>query len=153
MHDVNATVYSVKYIAGLKKFYKCRLSPRFAFISIVTRGPQASYNELPYVRMYSLLTTFAERKNIFLLLFLEESINQILASNKDFMRFFCNIFISVWKKIPWGRARKTKNQVVLALRLNMPPYKLVQLIFIFPALKDSVSCWSKLLICSRDWRY
>ena len=39
--------------------------------------------------MYSLLTTFGECKNtIFLLLFLKESINQILASNKDFMVLF-----------------------------------------------------------------
>ena len=37
-------------------------------------------------------------KTIFLLLFLRESINQILASNKYFMVFFCDILISIWKK-------------------------------------------------------
>ena len=48
--------------------------------------------------MYSLLTSFAERKNtIFLLLFLEESKNQILASNKDFMFFFV-IFLFQFEK-------------------------------------------------------
>ena len=43
MHDGNATVYSVKCKAGLKKFHRCKLSPRFAFISIIMRRLQASY--------------------------------------------------------------------------------------------------------------
>ena len=52
------------------------------------------------VRMYSFLTTFAERKNtIFLLLFLKESINQILASNKDFMFFFVTFLFQFEKNI------------------------------------------------------
>ena len=42
------------------------------------------------MRIYSLLTTCAERKNtVFLLLFLKENVNQILTSNKDFMLFLC----------------------------------------------------------------
>ena len=48
------------------------------------------------MRMYSLLTTFGERKNtVFLLLFLKESLNQILASNKDFVFLwvFCDTFL------------------------------------------------------------
>ena len=49
--------------------------------------------------MNSLLATFGERKNtIFLLLFLIESINQILASNKDFMVFFSVIFLFQFEK-------------------------------------------------------
>ena len=41
------------------------------------------------VRMYPLLTTFAELKNtIFLLLFLKDTINKTLASTKDFVFFF-----------------------------------------------------------------
>ena len=43
MHDGNVTVYSVNCKAGLKQFYRCKLNPRFAFISIVMRRPQASY--------------------------------------------------------------------------------------------------------------
>ena len=43
MHDVNVTIYSLKCKAGLKKFYGCKKSPRFAFISIVTRVTQVNY--------------------------------------------------------------------------------------------------------------
>ena len=54
-------------------------------------------------------------KTIFLPLFLKESINQILASNKDFMGvFLCVIFLFQFEKIPCGRGRKAKNQVGLA---------------------------------------
>ena len=63
------------------------------------------------------LTTFTERKNIiFLLLFLKVSINQILASNKDFMvfSFFVWYFYFNLEKLPCWQARKTKNQVGLA---------------------------------------
>ena len=54
--------------------------------------------------MYSLLTTFGERKNtIFHLLFLKESMNQILACNKDtyyeiLCCFFCVIFLFQFEK-------------------------------------------------------
>ena len=42
--------------------------------------------------MYSLLTTFAERKkHTIFLLFLKDSVNQILASNKDFMVFVLGV--------------------------------------------------------------
>ena len=56
------------------------------------------------------------KSTIFLLLFLQESINQILASNKDFIgAFFVWYFYFNFKKMPCERARKTKNQVGLAL--------------------------------------
>ena len=50
--------------------------------------------------MYSLSTTSAERKKhtIFLLLFLKESINQILASNKIFHGIFFVIFLFQFEK-------------------------------------------------------
>ena len=45
------------------------------------------------VRMYPLLTTFAELKNtIFLLLFLKDTINKTLASTKDFVFFVRFLF-------------------------------------------------------------
>ena len=114
MHDENTAVYSVKCKAGLKKFYRCKSSPRLALISSVTRGPTrvttcenilfvnpfmteavilqkpvqwTGFYMIPASAMEG-LTTFTERKNIiFLLLFLKVSINQLLASNKDFMVF------------------------------------------------------------------
>ena len=53
-------------------------------------------------------------KTIFLPLFLKESINQILASNKDFMGFFfvCDVFISIWKIYHAGGAAKRKIKLV-----------------------------------------
>ena len=58
--------------------------------------------------MYSLLTSLAEYKNmIFLLLFLKESTNKILASNEVF--FVCDIFISVLKKYHAGGPQNEKS--------------------------------------------
>ena len=64
--------------------------------------------------MYSLLATFAERKNtIFLLLFLKESINQILASNKRFYGIFFVIFLVQFeKKYHVGGPAKQKMKLV-----------------------------------------
>ena len=85
--------------------------------------------------MYSLLTTFGERKNtIFLLLFLKESINQILASNKDFMVYFWgDIFILIWKKYHTGGPAERKIKLVWPYFsfFNFKFSKCVHLYFVF----------------------
>ena len=62
--------------------------------------------------MCSMLTTFAERKNTDISSAVSKREHKSIFSNKDFMVFLCDIFISIWKKFYVDGPAKRKIKLV-----------------------------------------